>query len=243
MSAIAAPSAEKTIQDWQRKTFEQLHEMVPEALVEDGSSAVGDQTRSAWVETRTRLIDEIMDCILDIANGMPEGVEDPGVTRMLARAIELQRAARDDASGEDSRWRVRRAARDLKDAAHLMERRLSRLQLDEPSEAASFAINTLRSVETQEIARLFGVSAKTVSQWRGGKVSAIKKSPDRVVLVGQLIRYLQSSWTPHGVLAWFAAPRERLGGRTPLELIESENPDAWVRLRELARGGRSQLAD
>lgn len=243
MSAVKAPSAEETIQSWHRRTYEQLHDIVPDELVEDGSSATGEDERHAWIEERARLIDEIMDGILDIANGMPEGVEDPGIVRMLSRAVELQRAARHDPEGRDPEWRVRRAAIDLKDTVDLMERRLSRLQLDEPSEAASFVIKTLRTVETQEIATLLGVSAKTISQWRGGKVAAIKKSPERVVLVAQLVRYLQSTWTAHGVLAWFKAPREQLSGKTPLDLIDSADPDAWLRLRELARGSRSQLAD
>jgi len=243
MSAVATPSAEQTVQSWQRKTYEQLHQIVPDALVEDGSELADEKARSAWAEERERLIDEIMDCVLDIANGMPEGVEDPGVVRMLSRAVDLQRVARDDPEGDDPDWRVRRAARDLKDTVHLMERRLSRLQLDDPSDAALFVIKTLRSVETQEVARLLGVSAKTVSQWRGGKVSTIKKSPERVVLVAQLVRYLQSTWTPHGVLAWFEAPREQLDGASPRALIDSEDPDAWLRLRELARGSRSQLAE
>ena len=243
MSAVAAPSPEQTVQSWQRRTYEQLHEIVPDELVEDGSELAEESERSAWAERRARLIEEIMDCILDIANGMPEGVEDPGVVRMLSRAVDLQRAAEKDPAGDDPQWRVRRAARDLKDTVHLMERRLARLQLDDPSDAASFVIKALRKVETQEVARLLGVSAKTISQWRGSKVAAIRKSPGRVVLVAQLVRYLQSTWTPHGIAAWFEAPRERLAGRTPLELVDSEDPDAWSRLRELARGSRSQLAD
>lgn len=243
MSAVAAPSVEQTLQSWQRETYERLHKIVPDELVEDGSEPADEKARRAWVENRERLIEEIMDCILDIANGMPEGVEDPGVVRMLSRAVDLQRAVRDDPEGSDRDWSVRRAAQDLKDAVHLIERRLSRLQLDEPSDAASFVIRALRNVETQEVAKLLGVSAKTVSQWRSGKVAAIKKAPERVVLVAQLVRYLQSTWTPHGILAWFEAPRSQISGKTPLELIDSENPDAWLRLRELARGSRSQLAD
>jgi len=243
MSAVATPSAEQAIQSWQRKTYERLHEIVPDELVEDGSDLAGEKERTAWVEERARLIDQIMDCILDIANGMPEGVEDPGVVRMLSRAVGLQRAAENDPGGTDPEWQVRRAARDLKDTVHLMERRLARLQLDDPSDAASFVIKALGNVETQKVARLLGVSTKTISQWRGSKVTAIKKSPERVVLVAQLIRYLQSTWTPHGIVAWFEAPRERLAGRAPLELIDSADPDAWSRLRELARGSRSQLAN
>lgn len=243
MAAVTAPPDGDPIQSWQRKTSEQLPKIVPQELVEDGSAYIDDDRQSEWVAKRAELIEEIIDCILDIANGMPEGVEDPGVARMLSRAVELQRAAGNDPEGADPQWRVRQAARDLKDTVHLMERRLSRLSLDDPAEAASFVIGALRKVEAQRIAGLLGVSPKTVSQWRGGKVSAIKKSPERVVLVGQLVRYLQSTWTPHGILAWFETPRRRLTGKSPLELIDSEDPDAWVRLRELARGSRSQLAD
>jgi transcriptional regulator with XRE-family HTH domain len=239
-AAIAAPDGD-LIQSWQRKTSEKLPKIVPKALVEDGSTYAAEDGE-AWVTKRTELIEEIIDCILDIANGMPEGVDDPGVARMLSRGVELQRAAKNDPEGTDPAWEVKRAARNLKDTVHLMERRLSRLRLDDPAEAASSVISALRGVEAQRIAKLLGVSQKTVSQWRSGKVSAIKKSPGRVVLVAQIVRYLQSTWTPHGVLAWFETPRRQLAGKAPLELIDSENAEAWEQLRELARGSRSQLA-
>ncbi|HEX6687961.1 MAG TPA: hypothetical protein VF085_04765 [Solirubrobacterales bacterium] len=241
--STAAPTLGDNIVSWQRKTYEQLHEIVPRELVEDGSEHAGDKGEEAWVDQRERLIEEILDNVLDIANGMPEGVEDPGVVRMFTRAVQLQRAARSDPDGSDPGWLVRQAARDLKDTVHLMERRLDRLRFDDPTEAASFVINALPNVETQRLATLLGVSAKTVSQWRGGKVSVIKKAPDRVVLIGQLVRYLQSTWTPHGILAWFETARQRLAGRSPLQLIDSGDPEAWEQLRELARGSRSQLAD
>jgi hypothetical protein len=242
MTAVtASPPDDDLIESWQRRTSERLPKIVPRALVEDGSSGVEDD-RSDWVSKRAQLIEEIIDCILDIADGMPEGVDDPGVVRMLSRAVELQRAAGSDPDGTDSDWKVKRAARDLKDTVHLMERRLSRLGLEDPAGAATFVIDALRSVETQRVAKLLGVSPKTVSQWRGGKVSGIKKAPGRVVFVAQIVRYLQSTWTPHGILAWFETPRRQLSGKAPLRLIDSENAEAWERLRELARGSRSQLA-
>jgi hypothetical protein len=239
MSAVAA-RPDDPIQDWQQKTYERLHDIVPTVLVEDG---VDEDTKETWVDFRKRLIDEILDGVLDIANGMPDGVDDPGVSRMLARAVDLQRTAADDEEGRDPQWKVRQAAVDLKDAVHLMERRLDRLRLDDPGEAASFVIEALPNISTQRVAQLLGVSPKTISQWRGGKVTSIKKEPDRVVLVGQLVRYLRSTWTPHGILAWFKTPRDALDGHSALHLIDSGDPEAWERLRELARGSRSQLAD
>jgi hypothetical protein len=243
MTAVAAPPDGDPIQSWQRKTSEQLPKIVPQELVEDGSAYADDDRQGEWITKRVQLIEEIIDCILDIANGMPEGVDDPGVTRMLSRAVELQRAAGNDPEGADPDWEVRRAARNLKDTVHVMERRLSRLNLEDPAEAASFVIKALQNVEVQRVAKLLGVSPKTISQWRGGKVSAIKKAPGRVVFVAQVIRYLQSTWTPHGILAWFETPRRRLAGKAPLQLIDSENAESWEQLRELARGSRSQLAD
>jgi len=243
MTAVEAPPDGDPIQSWQRKTSAQLPKIVPRVLVEDGSTYADADHQSGWVVKRARLIEEIIDCILDIANGMPEGVDDPGVIRMLSRAVELQRAASNDPAGTDPNWMVRQAARDLKDTVHLMERRLSRLNLEDPAEAASFVIKALQNVEVQRVAKLLGVSPKTVSQWRGGKVSTIKKAPGRVVFVAQVTRYLQSTWTPHGILAWFETPRQRLAGKAPLQLIDSENAEAWEQVRELARGSRSQLAD
>lgn len=241
MSAVGESPTQSHLLDWQRKAYKLLQqEIVPRELVEDGST-LPEEKREDWVNRRRQLIEGIIDCILDIANGMPDGVEDPGVTRMLTRAVELQRTARDDQPGTDPEWKVRRAAQDLSDTVLLMKRRLDRLRLDDPGHAASFVIETLKSVETQRIAALLGVSTKTISQWRGEKVATIKKSPERVALVGQLVRYLQSTWTPHGIVAWFEAPRDQLGKRSPLELLDKA--EAWEQLREMARGSRSQLAD
>lgn len=242
MTAITAPPSDgDLIQSWQRRTSEQLPKIVPRVLVEDGSAYLEDD-KGDWVAERTQLVEEIIDCILDIANGMPEGVDDPGVARMLSRAVDLQRAAGNDPDGTDSDWKVKQAARDLKDTVHMMERRLSRLSLEDPSEAAVFVIEALQNVNAQQVAKLLGVSPKTISQWRGGKVSEIKKAPGRVVFVAQIVRYLQSTWTPHGILAWFETTRQQLGGKAPLQLIDSENAETWEKLRELARGSRSQLA-
>lgn len=242
MGAVAASPDDDVIQTWQLKTSEKLPKIVPRALVEDGSSCAEGEGKSEWVAKRSQLIDEIIDRILDISNGMPEGVDDPGVARMLSRAVELQRAAAQDPDGSDPDWKVKEATRNLKDAVHMMERRLSRLRLDDPTEAASSVIKTLQGVEAQRVAKLLGVSPKTVSQWRGGKVATIKKAPGRVVFVAQIIRYLQSTWTPHGILAWFETPRQQLDGKAPLQLIDSENAEGWKKLRDLARGSRSQLA-
>src|SRR5258706_4319855 len=112
--STAASTLGDSIVNWQRKTYEQLHEIVPRELVEDGSEHAGDKGEGPWVDQREQLIEEILDNVLDIANGMPEGVEDPGVVRMFTRAVQLQRAARSDPDGLDPGWRVRQAARDLK---------------------------------------------------------------------------------------------------------------------------------
>lgn len=238
MPAVADPVDE--LAEWRARTEERLEEVSREL---PGPSEDADAAAQLTVGERDKAIEEILDIVLDIANTMPEGVQDPGIARLLARAVALQRAARDEPSGQDPEWRVRRAVVDLKDATELMRRRLTRLRLDIPEEAARSAAQSLAGVEVGKVAELLGVTTKTVSQWKGGKVDSIRKNPGRVVLVAQLVHYLKTSWTAQGVIAWFHTSFRRLDGMTPLALLERGDEGAWRELRALARGSRSQLAD
>lgn len=239
MAVVANPVDE--LAAWRVRTEERLKEMSRELL--DRPAGGAEVAGKRQVSERDRAIEEILDIILDIANEMPEGVEDPGVARLLARAVALQRAASGEPTGRDPGWRVRRAVVDLKDATELMGRRLTRLRLDIPEEAARFVALSLAGVEVGRVAELLGVTTKTVSQWRGGRVESIRKNPGRVVLVAQLVHYLQTSWTAQGVIAWFNTSFQRLDGMTPLALLERGDEGAWRRLRALARGSRSQLGE
>lgn len=146
-----------------------------------------------------------------------------------------------DRDGLDPDWQVRTAMKLMHVVAQAMLRQLDHAAIDDPAVAAKFVAEELRHVEVGEVARLLGATTKSVRNWRDGRVEQIKRNPERITLIGQLVYELRNSWTSHGVLMWFDAPREQFAERTPRELIDADVADAGRKLIPLARGGRAQL--
>ena len=165
--------------------------------------------------------------------------DDAVARRLLVRLFLLEQAVRED-DGSDAEWRVREHVTVLADLLKLMQRRLEHADLDRPTEAAKFVAATLGDVDDREIATLLGVDPKTVANWRGGKVAAVRKNPDLVVLVAQLLYELRSSWTSRGLLMWFYSEHPQLG-RPPLDLMREDLGRYSETLRSLARAERGQL--
>lgn len=87
-----------------------------------------------------------------------------------------------------------------------------------------------------ELADLLGVNPRTISRW-----AAQDGEPSyRLALVAKLVQILRHAWTPAGVVAWFHKPRVRLGGKTPIGLLD--DPGMEHDLLGEARGGRNQYA-
>jgi hypothetical protein len=128
----------------------------------------------------------------------------------------------------------------MADVARRIARRLEHDQLDDPRLAAEAVFEVLRGVAVGDLGRLLGVSTKTVNTWRAG--GPVSRNAERVVLLAQLLTYLRASMSPAGLVMWFDAPREQLGGRAPLELLENHAGIAREQLVPLARGTRGQLA-
>jgi hypothetical protein len=161
---------------------------------------------------------------------------------LLVLLFDLQETLEGDAVGADPEWQARRALLRMRDVLDTMRRRLGHERLDDPGEAARFVASALDGVERESVAELLGVGERSVRNWQQGAVAQIRKNPDRVVLVAQLVETLLGSWTPRGVVAWFHTPRAQLGGKAPLSLIERDAQASAVPLRELARSERGQLA-
>ena len=162
--------------------------------------------------------------------------------RLLVLLFDLQEALERDPTGTDPGWHARRALLRMRDVLDTMRRRLGHERLDDPGEAARYVVSALEGVERESIAELLGVGERSVRNWQLGAVTQIRKNPDRVVLVAQLVEALLGSWTPRGVVAWFHTPRAQLGGKPPLSLLERDAQASAVPLRELARSERGQLA-
>lgn len=183
----------------------------------------------------------IEDSVLDLSNAMPAGIEDYDVRKLLDLTVDLRRAVEVDRDADDSQGHVELATLRVGDVVRRIRRRLLREHLDNPRAASDFVFQSLRELGISEIATMLGVSTKTVGAWRRG--GAIKHNVGRLTLVAQLLSYLRYSMTARGMMMWFEAPRNQLGGRTPLQLLAGEDPSTHARLIGLARGSRSQLAD
>lgn len=231
MSALADTHQLGTL----RHKAEHVRELIgPPHLAE-----AGDDT-ARIVERRRLAYAAIEDGILDLSTALPQGTEDYDARKLFEFLVGLRRAIDADPDGRDARGEVKLHKLMMADVLHRIERRLLHDQLDEPRVAADFLFRTLDRVPAGDLARLFGVSTKTVGAWRAGR--PVTRNGDRVVVLAQLVSYLRASLTPLGIVMWFEAPRAQLGDRTPLELLERGVAAAREPLVSLARGGRGQLA-
>jgi hypothetical protein len=199
-----------------------------------------DDGLDEWLEQRRRSYAAIEDGILDLSSALPQGTEDYDARKLFEFLVGLRRAIDADPEGTDARGDVELHKLMMRDVLQRIERRLLHDELDDPRVAADFVFGTLDRVGASDLARLLGVSTKTVGAWRAGR--AVTRNGERVVVLAQLLSYLRASLTPLGIVMWFDAPRDQLGGSTPLELLDRGVAAAREPLVSLARGARGQLA-
>jgi hypothetical protein len=189
---------------------------------------------------RAQAYKAIEDGILDLSTALPQGTEDYDARKLFEFLVGLRRAIDADPDARDARGEVELHKLMMRDVLQRIERRLLHDELDDPRIAADFVFATLQRVPAGDLARLLGVSTKTVGAWRAGR--PVTRNGERVVVLAQLLSYLRASLTPLGIVMWFDAPRDQLGGRTPLELLGRGVAAAREPLVSLARGARGQLA-
>ncbi len=200
-----------------------------------GSGALPSaERRAAWFR-------RVEDSVLDLSNSMPEGVEDYDVRKLLGFVVDLRRALESDPDARDRNGEVEIATMRVADVVKRVGRRLLHERLDDPQAAAAFVLETLGEVSVSEVAALLGVSTKTVGSWRQG--SRVRNNTRRVIVIAQVLSYLRASMTATGIVMWFDAERDQLGGLTPLALLEQNEASAHATLIGLARATRGQLAD
>jgi DNA-binding transcriptional regulator YiaG len=221
-----------------REKAEQIEDLVtPPESVEEG---IKDERRVSRVERRQAWHRRVADAVLDLSNSMPEGVEDYDVRKLLELVVELRQLLDADTEVRDADGAIELATMRTADIARRLHRRLVHETLDDPQVAVKLVLDGLARISVSEIARLLGVSTKTVRAWQQG--NPVRQNAARVVLVAQLLSYLRSSMSALGVMMWFDAERDQLGERTPLQLLEKNTATAYSQLSDLARGGRAQLA-
>lgn len=231
MSALAATPETATSL---RAKAEQL-----DALADPRAGAPGGEDGDALARRR-RWYAQLEDAVLDLSTALPEGTEDYDARKLLEFLVELRRAIDADLDGRDERGEVELRAMMVRDAVRRIARRLAHDELDDPRAAVDFVLATLRGVGATDLARLLGVSTKTVGAWRAGR--PVTRNAERAVVLAQLLSYLRTSLTPLGLVMWFDAERDQLGGRTPLEVLDAGPARAVEPLVALARGARGQLA-
>src|SRR3954469_5950897 len=175
----------------------------------------------------------VEDAVLDLANALPAGTEDYEARQLFVFLTELRRAIENNGD-------TALAAMRMADVARRLERRLAHAVLEDPDDAARYVLTQLDALGVTALAKLLGVSTKTVGAWKAGR--PVKQKVERVMLVAQLVWYLRYSMTATGLLLWFENPADQLGERSPLELLDEDVSGAWATLVAYARGGRGQLA-
>jgi hypothetical protein len=211
--------------------------MTPAALL-DEATRTDLRSKAERVEDlveRTRTVDyrKVGDAVLDLANALPAGTEDYEARQLFVFLTELRRAI-------ESEGDTALAAMRMADVARRLERRLAHAVLEDPDEAARYVLTQLDALGVTALARLLGVSTKTIGAWKAGR--PVKQKTERVLLVAQLVWYLRYSMTATGLKLWFENPADQLGQRSPLEWLEDDVAAAWKPLVAYARGGRGQLA-
>jgi hypothetical protein len=200
-----------------------------------------DEKLKARADRRGAWYRRVEDAVLDLVNALPAGTEDYEARQLFVFLTALRRAIDEDARATDKAGAVRLAAARMADVARRLERRLEHAVLDDADEAARSVFAQLDAAGATDLARLLGVSTKTIGAWKAG--NPVRQKVDRVKLVAQLVSYLRYSMTQTGLLMWFENEADRLGGRSPLQVLEDDGVSAaWEPLVSYARGGRGQLA-
>lgn len=228
---------DKTMRDSLQQKAASIGELVGESADE---LPLSNESRAKRNERRLAWYHRIENGVLDLTNSFPAGTEDYEAKQLFVFLLELRRAIDEDPGGTDSAGSLALAAAKMLDVLHRMKRRLERSALDNPDEAASFVLAQMSALKATDVARVLGVTTKTLAAWKTG--TSVKNTPERAKLVAQLVAYLRYAMTPTGLLMWFENPADALNGRSPLELLNDDVSAAWEPLITYARGGRGQLA-
>ncbi len=244
MSVLAAPPT-LTTDDLLREHVEGLERELTAAIEpyqppNERDLRMDPLSRKRRVRARARWFERLRSEIFEVARS-PAWRDHDLTVELLLTLEDLRRAIEDDPDALDEGWHARMAMQIMRTVVQAMLRQIDHQMIDDPVAAAKLVIEEFRRIEAHEVARLLGVTTKSVSNWRRGRVEQIKRNPARIALIGQLVYELRNSWTPRGVLLWFDAPREQLKGKTPRELLDADVANATRRLIPLARGGRAQL--
>jgi hypothetical protein len=218
-----------------RKRAEELAHDVEQRLE---SAETSDQAQR--VRARRDFFEELRATVRAVAKS-PAWRAHELARELLVLVEDLRDAIDSDPDATDPEWHQREILQRMLVVLKAMIRQLAHEVIDRPERAAQFIATTLAGVEVAEVASLLDTTPRMVASYRRGDVKQIRKNPNRVTLIGQLVYELRYSMTPRGVLLWFDAPMGQLDGRTPRQLLDEDPVANRPILIALARGGRAQL--
>jgi len=242
MSALATPP---TASDGLRERIEALEHELDAALKPYDEPSTRDLrndpvSRKRRVAARDACFARVRGEVLQLARD-PAWRDHALKVELLLTLEDLRCAVERDPHALDEAWHARAAMKLMHVVVRAMLRQLDHEAIDDPAVAAKLVADELRNVDVGKVARLLGATTKSVRNWRDGRVEQIKRNPERITLIGQLVYELRNSWTGHGILMWFDVSREQFGGSTARQLIDADVADAARKLLPFARGSRAQL--
>jgi uncharacterized protein (DUF2384 family) len=110
-----------------------------------------------------------------------------------------------------------------------------------PKELLFWLVETI-SVPQGDIARVVGVSRRTLQRWLSSADSAVPAGNNeaRLRVVARIVNHLRHSFTGPGTLRWLERPNPQLHGAAPLTLLADES--RFAQLVQLAATARSMTA-
>jgi transcriptional regulator with XRE-family HTH domain len=82
----------------------------------------------------------------------------------------------------------------------------------------------------ERLARLVGVSVRTVARWEGGQSRPSQLAERQLRGLEELQRLLVRLMRPDSVGEWMARSNDRFGGRSPNQVLLSDGPEPILRL-------------
>lgn len=232
---LEPPTTEAALRKRATEIAHEVEERLEVPAEPTGSAELDDR-----MADRQEFFDELRTTVRSVAQSPAWRAHDLA-RQLLLLVEELRDAFEDDPDATDPEWHQKEALQRILVVLRTMLRQLEHDAIDRPEQAAQFIAQTLADVEVGDVAALLDTSSKMVGKYREGHVEQIRKNPNRLTLIGQLVYELQYSMTPRGVLLWFHAPMDALGGRAPRELLDEDPVGNRTALLSLARGGRAQL--
>ncbi|MFC1499600.1 helix-turn-helix domain-containing protein [Candidatus Zixiibacteriota bacterium] len=81
----------------------------------------------------------------------------------------------------------------------------------------------------ERLARLVGVSVRTVARWEGGQSQPSPLAERQLRGLENLERQLSRLMRPESVGEWMTRPNVKLGGRSPRQVLLSDGPEPILR--------------